>query len=299
MTATVAVDVGGTQMRVALVDEDGNLTHRALHATAHGDEVPGALIAMMRDAVAAGGTAAVVGLPGPVDYQQGALLWAPHLPQSWYAALSETSLGEALGVPVQLANDADLATVGEAELGAGRGYRDVAYVTVSTGFGAGVVSGGRLLAGIRSLGEVGHTVIDLPAFAQGRPATLEELASGSGLVRLAREAGLGDIDGSEVERRTLTGDDDAARVWHTAVQAAAVGVANLAWSFAPEVVVVGGGVGRRPGFFRDLVTDLRAHVQPGQPDPALVVAEFDDDSGLVGAARWTQAMAPRTEDSTR
>jgi glucokinase len=291
MTRIVAADLGGTLMRVALVDHAGVLTDRAEQATGHGDLVPAALVDMMRAAVAAGGTEVVVGLPGPVDYERGELVWAPNLPPSWYAELSEEALGAQVGVPVQLANDADLAAVGEAMFGAGRPYRDVAYLTISTGIGAGLVTDGGAVAVCRSLGEVGHTIIDREAWDSGAPATLEELASGTALTRLAWEAGLGDLEGHEVEERYAAGDERAGSVWRTAVRAASIGVINLLWSFAPEVVVIGGGLGRRPRFFTPLAEEVAARTTIGQPAPPVVLAQLVGDSGLVGAARWSEAMA--------
>ena len=134
------------------------------------------------------------GLPGGVDYEAGRLLWAPHLPAQWPDLLSTEGLTAHLGLPVRIANDADLAAVGEALFGAGADSPAVAYLTVSTGIGAGVVHGGRLLRGARSLAEVGHAVIDWRAWQEGAPCTLEELGSGSGVARLAREAGLGPLE---------------------------------------------------------------------------------------------------------
>ena len=148
----------------------------------------------------------MVGLPGGVDYESGRLLWAPHLPEQWPALLSREELTGRLGLPVHIANDADLAAVGEATFGAGAPGTDVAFLTISTGIGAGVVNSGRLLRGRRSLAEVGHTVIDWRAWREGRPSTLEELGSGSGLARLAGEAGLGAVGAREVEARAHAGD---------------------------------------------------------------------------------------------
>jgi glucokinase len=138
---------------------------------------------------------------------------------------------------------------------------------------------------------VGHTVIDREAWESGAPATLEELGSGTGLARLAREAGLGDLEGHEVEQRYAAGDERAASVWRTAVRAASIGVINLLWSFAPEVVVIGGGLGRRPRFFTPLAEEVAARTTTGQPAPPVVLAQLAGDSGLVGAARWSEAIA--------
>ena len=129
---------------------------------------------------------AVVGLPGAVDYEAGRFLWAPNLPAQWPDQLSADGLSAQLGLPVSIANDADLAAVGEAWFGAGATSPAVAYLTISTGIGAGVVNGGRVLRGTRSLAEVGHVVIDWRAWRDGAPSTVEELGSGSGVARLAR-----------------------------------------------------------------------------------------------------------------
>jgi len=289
----LAADVGGTQMRAALVDPDGTVVLRRSAATPGHADVPAALIDLIASVGAERGhgsaSHAVVGLPGAVDYEAGRLLWAPHLPERWPELLSRDELSERLGLPAHIANDADLAAVGEAAFGAGAGITDVAYLTISTGIGAGVVHGGRLLRGRRSLAEVGHTVIDWCAWREGSPSTLEELGSGSGLARLAREAGLGPLDAREVESAAARGEARAITVWQGAIAACAVGVSNLVMSFYPSTVVVGGGLGRGAEFFgplRDLVMSRPEH-HPA--DLTIVPAALGDDAGLAGAAAWTSA----------
>ena len=295
----LAADIGGTQMRAALVDAHGTVLLRESAPTPGQAAVPGALIDLIgrvgaeQDHGAA--SHAVVGLPGGVDYDHGRLLWAPHLPEQWPALLSRDELTGRLGIPVYIANDADLAAVGEATFGSGARGTVVAFLTVSTGIGAGVVSSGRLLRGRRSLAEVGHTVIDWLAWREGRPSTLEELGSGSGVARLAAEAGLGAVGAREVETRARAGDPRANDIWRGAIAACAVGVDNLVMSFSPDTVVIGGGQGRRDGFFepvRELVMD---HPQHHPPDLAVVRSTLGDDAGLAGAAAWEAAAtaAPR------
>lgn len=293
----VAVDLGGTSMRAALVDGDGNVRARRERPTPpSADAAP--LRALAAEAVAeAGGPAAVagalVGVPGRVDYGAGCLEWAPNIPATWADELTEAALAGHLGLPVALANDADLAAVGEAWFGAGRDHRDVAYLTVSTGVGAGVVHGGVLLHGRRSLAEIGHTVLDRAAAAEGRQFSVEDLGSGTALRRLAAEAGL-DGDGIEVERRWRAGDPAATEVWESVVSAAALGAVNLAHLFTPDVIVVGGGV----GLVGDPVLEpmrraLAAHGPRGLPEPVEVVnATLGDDAGLAGAGAWHRAFNP-------
>ncbi len=292
----LAADVGGTQMRAALVDPDGTVVLRRSAATPGHADVPAALIDLIASVGAERGhgsaSHAVVGLPGAVDYEAGRLLWAPHLPERWPELLSRDELSERLGLPAHIANDADLAAVGEAAFGAGAGITDVAYLTISTGIGAGVVHDGHLLRGRRSLAEVGHTVIDWRAWREGSPCTLEELGSGSGLARLAREAGLGLLDAREVESAAASGEARAITIWHGAIAACAIGVSNLVMSFYPSIVVIGGGLGRGAEFFgplRDLVMSRPEH-HPA--DLTIVPTALGDDAGLAGAGAWAAACGP-------
>ena len=151
---TLPVDLGGTRMRSAVVTSDGSVTARRSMATPRDAACPDALEELAGDVLARADVAqAVIGVPGRVDHRRGRLEHAPNLPPHWPAAVDEMLLCERLGVAVSLANDADLATIGEGYFGAGRGHADVVYLTVSTGVGAGVLLGGRLVAGARSLAD--------------------------------------------------------------------------------------------------------------------------------------------------
>ena len=287
----LAVDLGGTNMRCAVVEHDGTVGQRVERPTPHDGTDTSALITLMRDVAAnvTGCRSAVVGVPGRVDYRQGRLEYAPHLPPTWPPMLTEALLSAAVGVPVALANDADLAAVGESYSGAGRAYTDVVYLTISTGIGAGVVLGGLLVHGHRSLAEVGHAVIDLTSYRAAQPSTLEELASGTALARRAAAAGLGPRGGDVIDA-ARAGSAAAARIWDDVVTAAAVGVINLVWTFAPEVVVIGGGLGL---IGEVLLEPLRERVAQTDPTKCVIVgAALADDAGLAGAASWTRAFVP-------
>jgi glucokinase len=290
----LAADVGGTQMRAALVDADAAVLVRETAPTPADSRVPGALIDLIAGVGAAAGRSdvshAVVGLPGAVDYKEERLLSAPNLPDGWPDSLSADQLSEHLGLRVYVANDADMAAVGEALFGAGAGIDDVvAYLTVSTGIGAGVVDRGRLVRGRHSFGEFGHSVVDWRAWREGDPGTLEELASGSGMARRARELGIGRMDAQAVLEAALREDVDALAIWEDAVTACAAGMCNLVMAFAPRAVIVGGGIGRRPEFFgplRELVLQRKEH-RP--TELSIVLSALGDDAGLAGAAAWVGA----------
>lgn len=288
----LAVDLGGTHMRAALVAPGGTLVEHQMVDTPRDDDCARALVAL---AAAVGGGQpgrAVIGVPGRVDHQLGRAEQAPNLPPGWLEALRADTLSDALGLPVDLANDADLAAVGEAYAGAGRGVDDVAYVTISTGIGAGVVLGGRLLRGRRSAGELGHTVIDRQAAVAGEPATVELLGSGTALGRLARSRGLS-AAGAELLALVRAGDPVARAVWDETIAAAALGVANLAQLLVPGIVVLGGGVGRQGEVVLAPVRAALAAFGPqGLPEPVQVAtAALGDDAALVGAASWAAATA--------
>ena len=281
-------------MRAALVNTRGNVLLRRSAPTPRYGHVPDALLDLISSVAAedAYGAAshAVVALPGAVDYEEGRLLWAPNLPEKWAERLSRDTLSSHLGLQVYVANDADMAAVGEAAFGAGAGARDVAYLTISTGIGAGVVHSGRLSRGRRSLAEIGHTIIDVEAWRDRRPATLEELGSGSGLARLAHAQGMGELDARAVGAAASEGNATAIAIWKGAIAACAAGIENLVMSFYPSVIVIGGGMGCRDDFFhplRDLVLD-RAEHHP--VDLVLVRSALADDAGLVGAAGWERAF---------
>jgi glucokinase len=286
----LAVDLGGTRMRAAIVDSAGCVLDRRVASTPHRSHSPAALVALVAEVLDRHRvSAATVGVPGRVNYGTGRLEHAPNLPTGWSGSLTEETLSDLLGLPVALANDADLAAVGEATFGAGRGFDDVVYVTISTGVGAGVMLGGRLVRGIRSVAEIGHTVVDRTAAARDQPATVEELGSGSALAQHAAALGL-DADGPELV--ALVEDDARARrAWDDVVQVVGLAVANLTHLFAPEVVVIGGGVGCSGEKLLAPVRAVLARYGPqGDASPSVVAAALGDDAGLVGASGWSLAI---------
>lgn len=281
----LTADLGGTWMRAA------RLGPGALHGLRREPTPsdPAGFVALLAEVIAGGPrpTRAVVGVPGRVDHRRNRLEHAPNLPPAWVAALDGRALTAALGLPVHLANDADLAALGEWQAGAGRGCDDLVYVTLSTGVGAGVILGGRLLHGERSVAEVGHHVLDLDAFRRGEPATFEELASGTALRRHAAALGL-DADGPTVLGLADAGDPRALAAWERVREAAVVGFRNLAFLYTPRRFVVGGGLGRvGERLWGPLREGLRRHGPPGLPEPIEVVgAALGDEAGLWGAGAW-------------
>lgn len=292
---TAAIDLGGTHIRVALVNDDGAVLVSDRRQTPRLDKTPAIIPDLIRE-VAAGRPAvdrpkrAVIGVPGVIDHEAGRLLAAPNLPQAWIPNLNELWLANETGLAVALANDADLAAVGESTFGGGKGHRDVVYVTISTGVGAGVVVGDRLLRGTFSGGELGHTVIDRVAAAAGDPCTVEDLGSGTAIERQAAVAGI-EARGAALAELVRSGDEVATGIWNAGIEAVGLGIANLAWVVAPQVVVVGGGIGMNGDIvLPTLERQLIAHGPDTGESIAVTTAQLGDAAALSGAAAWWRAV---------
>ncbi len=285
--AILAVDLGGTRMRVAVFGLDGVLRTKSVSPTP--PDRPQALPEAMREAIAAGGAEiglAVVGVPGPVDYVRGEPLRLPNLP-AWEGRLSGRGLADALRLPVIFANDADLAAVGEHRFGAGIGTSDMLYVTASTGVGAGVIIDGRLLHGRRSLAEAGHMVID-----RRSGGTMESLGSGTALARLAGE------DAALVAQRVRAGDARAREHFLDVADALAIGILNLVYCFMPERVVIGGGLAQAGELLLAPVREYVArHGDSSVSGADIVPAQGGDDVGLLGA--FAIGLQSLTDDGAR
>ncbi len=283
----LTVDLGGTRLRVAVFEGDGTMSHKEVIPTPRGE--PQALTAAMNAALTKCAVAvqgAVVGVPGPVSYADGTVIRLPNLP-GWEQSISARRLADEMGLPVILANDADLAALGEHRYGAGQGTSDMLYVTSSTGVGAGVIIEGRLLYGQRSLAEAGHMIIE-----RSTGGTVESLGSGTALGRAAGE------DGAAVTLRAQAGDEQAQALFQEAADAFATGVYNLVHCFMPERVVIGGGVSEAGDLLLDPIRDRLRRCDPdcsaGAAD--VVIASGGDDVGLRGGfALWIDSLA----DSSR
>ncbi len=271
---TVAVDLGGTHVRAALVDDAGTVIGRVRRETPPDAPTPEVVVELIAEVT--GGdepgerpARAVIGLPGLVDHEAERLIHAPNLPPNWTEHLSRDWLSSRTGLEIALANDADLAAVGESSFGAGRTHRDVVYVTISTGVGAGLVVDDRLVRGALSGGELGHTVIDRTAAAAGQPATVEDLGSGTAIARRAAEAGLHQR-GPALADLVRAGDLTATGIWTSAIEAVAIGLANLAWIVTPGIVVVGGGVGMNGDLVLPIVRAGLERFGPAEVPPIVV-----------------------------
>jgi glucokinase len=208
-----------------------------------------------------------------------------HLP-GW-VDVPVTALAErALERPAVLDNDATAGAAAEHRYGAGRGTRNMVYLTISTGVGGGVVLDGQLHRGpTGNGGELGHVTVDWhgrTCRGCGRLGCLEAYASGTSIAERAREAGMSGASAEDVAAAARAGDPLATQVWSETCEALACGITSIANLFEPELVVIGGGVSRAG---EQLLAPVRERVRAQAMTPADVVqSALGDAVGVVGAA---------------
>lgn len=301
----IAVDLGGTKIRAARLDNRLNIIERHQMLTlAHEGLAPtlDRIKHIIRQVLPTDGTPITgigISAPGPLNPLTGVVVAPPNL-EGWHNVPLSDILNEAFGVPVYVGNDANVAALAEALLGAARGFRHVIYVTVSTGIGSGIIVDGRLLLGEEGLAaEAGHIIM----ITEGeRVSSLEKEAAGPALARQTREriaAGeasiiqqwvkgdLSKIDAVMVGQAAQQGDALAVSVVQRGGRMVGLGIVSLLHLFNPEVVVVGGGVANMGDM---LFEPLRSAVQMHCIDEAywrhlkIVPATLGDNVSIIGAA---------------
>ena len=268
----VGVDVGGTNVVVGTVPEDGDTIHGFRKERTLVAEGPDAVVGQIKTMVEssleeAGATLAQddlevvgvgIGSPGPLDTKTGVVLWTPNL--GWTDFPLRGHVSEAVGLPATLDNDANCAIFGEWWRGAARGSNVVVGLTIGTGIGGGVVLNGEIYHGAGDVaGELGHMTIDSTGrrCKCGNYGCLEAYASGTAIaeravegIEVGAETSLPDYVNGDLSQVTAQlvydtaqeGDDYALEVIKDTARFLGTGVANLINIFNPEVVVICGGV---------------------------------------------------------
>jgi glucokinase len=302
----IGIDLGGTQLRAALVDCDGGIISRAAVETDVAGGPAGVVEQIRRlceEIDVAGRRAEIAGVgvsaPGPLDSETGTVIAIPTLPR-WDDFPLRRTLEETLGLPVVLENDGIAAADGEWKFGAARGLRHFVYVTVSTGIGGGVAVDNRLLHGRRGMaGHVGHMVIDPggPRCSCGALGCFEALASGTALGRAGRavaaarpESLLAQHPADTITARdvvTAAREGDAAALELMAREATwlGIGFCNLIHLYSPQRLIMGGGVAQGFDLLQEGIADvMRSSAMAPFRDVEIVPASLGDNAGLVGAA---------------
>ena len=304
MQVYLGVDVGGTKIAVGLVDLAGKVLARQEKPTENSlgpEQVKQKILSLMRQMLELGGyevEAAGVGFPGIINPKTGETQQAANL-NGWGKEKLGTIIQEEFSLlPVYFANDANAAALGELYFGAGKGYREVCYLTVSTGIGSGFISGGKLIAGKNGgAGEIGHMIIeaDGPLCGCGSRGCLEAFASGTALAAYARQLLANGEKSSLQEALHLSaidvfaaadaGDQLAERCVARQNKYLGMGIVNILNLLNPEIVIIGGGVSNRG---EKLLAPLKAycsqHAFACNKSTPIALSQLKADVGIIGAA---------------
>lgn len=299
--AFLAIDIGGTKTAYAVVTRRGRILHQVSIATPLGSakHAVGQILDTARQASRPFRLAGC-GLAVPAVVDAGTLSWTPEAFRGW-SGLALGALGErALGVPCVVEFDGYAAALGERWLGRSHGFRDSVVVIVGTGIGSGYIHRGRLVRG--STGVAGAVGWLRSVGRHGMSEPLEEVASGSAILRNATgrlTAGATPYaDTASVFAAADTGDPIAIRTIGEAVSALGDAVGALVSILAPQIVVLGGGVGSRPGLV-DRVREVARRTAPPHSAAAVLIepSSLGGQSSLIGAAYLaTQSMGRRRPD---
>jgi len=311
---TVGVDLGGTKVLVGVVGEGPEVLYQDREGSAgqSQEELLETLEREVREAVEARPevTAVGLGIPCTIDRERGVAITAVNLPIRDFPIRDH--MRERLGIPVFVDNDANVAALAEHRFGAAKGARDAVMLTIGTGIGGGVIIGGEVYRGATgAASEPGHMVIDFagPRCQGNCPnnGCLETFASGIALAREGRAAAEsrpnsalgkvlaegGEIDGKAVTDAANDGDAAALEVIEEAGRRLGAGLSGLANIFEPEVIVIGGGVGKAIGevMVGPAREELRRRALPPMNEVPVVMAELGPEAGMVGAAEMARLEA--------
>jgi glucokinase len=303
----LATDLGGTNLRLAAIKDDGKILYRTKYATPkteRADEIVGAIMQAAeecRDAVGKVGEITAIGLavPATINAAEGIIMKAPNVPALDGFRLSATLTNE-LNLPVVLENDANAAAIGENWLGAAKGFQNSICVTLGTGVGGGIVLNGGILRGIDgTAGEIGHICVE-PSGAPcgcGSRGCVEQYSSATAISRLTLELESHYPKSSlqnklratalDVYQAGKTGDELALEVFRQVGFYLGIALADLVNVLNPEVIVIGGGVSAGWDLF---IHHVQAQIRNRSfREPAerakLIRAKLGDDAGILGVAK--------------
>ncbi len=321
----IGVDLGGTNLRAAVVDTARGLILAQKKSPTRAQEGQSAVIERMvqliQAVIAESGLrpgeirAAGIGVPGTPDLETGTILILPNLPGQWRDAPLGSILKEQIHLPVGVINDVRAITLAEYTFGAGRGADTVACFALGTGIGGGLVVNGRLHLGIGgTAGEFGHQVVEpdgLPCGCGGR-GCLELYASGPAIAAMGVKEvmhghttrigelvqyDLNRVTPEVIARAAQEGDRTALEIFRRAGTYLGITVSNIITAVSPQKVIFGGGVSQAGELLLDPVRQTvrqRVHVVPVE-QVDFVLACLGTQAGVVGAALWASARLAKGE----
>lgn len=290
------VDVGGTQIKFGIFTREGRLLNDWAIDTDisdNGSHIMEQIALSVESVIAKTGLTAEhiigigMGVPGPV-LENGVVVKASNL--GWNNRDVREELEGFLNYKIRVGNDANVAALGEQWAGSARGKQDVVMITLGTGVGGGIVQAGQLVYGASgAAGEIGHMCVNPEEQAVctcGRRGCLEQYASATGMVRLAKKAGMGEITAKELWDRVKAGDEKALEVAEKFGQCLGFSLAGIASVLNPEIFVVGGGVSKAGEILLEYIEKYyHKYVFAPCRDVTFALASLGNQGGIYGAAK--------------
>lgn len=316
MKKYIGCDLGGTNLRAAIVDvDDGTVLHQmnipTLAREGH-EAVMKRMAELFLQIIQSAGMnkedigGIGIGVPGVLDLEKGETLFLPNLPGTWpHIPLGDT-ITELTGLPTALLNDVRSITYGEWRFGAGRGVDTVAVFAIGTGVGGGLVINGQLHLGIGgTAGELGHMTIDFngPRCGCGNYGCLEAYASGPAIAAMGMKAvsqglstqistlcnyDLNRITPELIAKASLAGDETAMDIYERAGFSLGIAAANICVSVGPRRIIIAGGVSQAGDLLLvPIRRTLRERVTVMPVEQVEVIqSQLGNNAGVIGAACW-------------
>ena len=299
----LGVDLGGTNIKAALVNSEGEIlceantpTNLPRPAEAVCDDIAALCLQLAEGKDVAG---VGVGCPGTVD--GGTVLYSNNL--DWHDFAMEEYLAQKTGLPVAVGNDANVAALGEQWRGGGRGFDNIVMVTLGTGVGGGIIMDGKILTGENgAAGEIGHITVnpkETLTCGCGCKGCLEQYSSATGVIRMAKERleasdkpselrkfSADEIGGKEVFDAYKAGDELAAEAVNEFAIYLGMGLGNVASVVDTQAFVIGGGLSKNGPVVIDIVKEqYKKNVMFALKNTEFRLAELGNDAGMYGAVR--------------
>ena len=297
----LGIDIGGTAVKLGIVDEAGRVLAKAEESVSFDGYRTPILTTVLKAAqtflaaqsVPAESLAGIgVSATGQIDSRKGVVAGTCGSLPNYIGAPIKAELEKTFGLPVTVANDANCMTLGEVWVGGAKGYTDVIGVTLGTGVGGGILTGGRLLEGARGLGgELGHYrthALDGVDCTCGAKGCWERYAATTALVRAAQEENPAWKDGRTIFAAAEAGDKTVLALLDAWTDEIAQGLAGMVHIFNPQLILIGGGVSAQQKLLIDpIAAKVKAAVMPAFAEGLEIrAAQLHNDAGMVGAVYY-------------
>lgn len=310
MAKRIGIDVGGTNVKIALVD-DGKIiysnsvpTYAQMGYEYTVNNIKQAIRDLMKETETTSADIKGIGFdfPGQVDYKTGVVKLAPNIP-GWVNVPIAQMIEDEFHIPTRIDNDVRCAALGEMNFGAGKGCQNFVCITVGTGIGSGLVVNGQLVRGAaNAAGEIGHIKLQMkdgPICGCGDTGCLEAFASGPSIVAMAQDylksgkstkfremAGDGEITPYIVAKAAEAGDPVAKRIFTIIGEYVGMGLVSVINLLNPEKVIIGGGVAEAGDLLLEPIrkTIKERAMVVARESVEVVPAELGNSAGVIGAS---------------